>query len=161
MNIPYAAITKLHTSDPTYSTVADANLYHQGQPVDLLEHGWFSGQMSKKKAQDKLNAASELRFLVWFDEASEIHLSLKHLQKDISHRRIERGPRWYSVEGTFQVFPSVPDLVQYYNLDQFPNGAKEASYYNLNGNILSGVQDSQNVYDYVTVRTTQLVRSTE
>ena len=141
--------------------MADEIIYHQGQPVDLIKHGWFSGKLSERKAHEKLSAASELRFLVWFDEASMIHLSLKHLQKEVSHLRIERGPGWYSVEGTFQVFPSIPDLVQYYNLDQFPNDAREASYCNLNGSILSAiVQGSQNIYDYVTVQSTQLVRST-
>ena len=127
-----------------------------GAPSELLKHNWYSGKLTREVAQEKLSAAEDSRFLVWVDDQSELFLSLK-CPNVTSHLKIERGPGWYTIEGTFQLFPSVPDLVHYYNLDLFPAAPDVATYYNLNGNSQSG-HGAQHIYDYIDVRSTQPVR---
>ena len=132
-------------------------LYDVGAPSELLKHNWYSGKLTREAAQEKLSATEDSRFLVWVDDHSELFLSLKR-PNETSHLNIERGPGWYSMEGTFQLFPSVVDLVHYYNLDLFPAAPDVATYYNLNGNFQSGLGRAQHVYDYIDMKTTQFVR---
>ena len=129
-----------------------------GAPSDLLKHSWYAGKLSQEAAQEKLSAAEDSRFLVWIGDNSELFLSLKRAN-ETSHLKIERGPGWYTVEGTFQIFPSVPDLVHYYNLDLYPAAPDVATYYNLNGNIQSGEVKAQHIYEYIDMKTTKLVRA--
>ena len=101
-------------SDPVYSVVGRENPYQRGDPVDLLQRSWYYGEMSKRLAEKKLSELEDSMFLIWV-ESSELYLSLK-LTDRISHFKIERGPGWYTVQDTFQLFASVPDLVGYYNI---------------------------------------------
>ena len=127
-----------------------------GAPSELMKHSWYAGKLSQEAARKKLSAAEDSRFLVWVDDSSELFLSLKR-PNEISHVKIECGPDWYTVDSTFQLFPSVPDLVHYYNLDLFPAAPDTATYYNLNGNIQSGAVRAQHIYEYIDVKTTKLV----
>ena len=128
-----------------------------GAPIDLLKHSWYAGKLSQEAAQEKLNAAEDSRFLVWVDDSSELFLSLNR-PNEMSHLKIEYGPGWYCVEGTFQLFPSVPDLVHYYNLDLFPATPDQATYYNVNGNIQPHAVRCPHIYEYIDVKTTKSVR---
>ena len=143
--------------DSLYSGVARENPYQRGKPGDLLQHSWYYGEMSKRLAEKKLSELEDSLFLIWV-ESSELYLSLK-LTDRMSHFKIERGPGWYTVQDTFQLFPSVPDLVSYYNLEQLPAASNVVNYYNLNGEFHSAVQGLQHIYDYIEVKTTSMVRN--
>ena len=144
-------------SDPVYSVVGRENPYQRGDPIDLLQHGWYYGEMSKFLAEKKLSELEDSMFLIWV-ECSELYLSLK-LTDRMSHFKIERGPGWYTVQDTFQLFPSVPDLVGYYNLEQLPAASNVVNYYNLNGEFHSAVRGLQHIYDYIELKTTTMVRN--
>ena len=144
--------------DLMYSAVARENPYQRGEPVDLLQCTWYYGEMSVRLAEKKLSNLEDCRFLIWVDKESELYLSLK-LTDRMSHFKIERGPGWYTVQDTFQLFSSVPDLVGYYNLEQLPAASNVVNYYNLNGEFHSAVQGLQHIYDYITVKTTTMVSS--
>ena len=145
-------------SDPVYSVVGRENPYQRGEPVDLLQHSWYYGEMSVRQAEKKLSELEDSRFMIWVDKESELFLSLK-LTDRMSHFKIERGPGWYTIEDTFQLFPSVPDLVGCYNLEQLPASSNVVNYYNLNGEFHSAVRGLQHFYDYITVKTTTMVSS--
>ena len=70
--------------------------------MDLLQHSWYYGEMSKRLAEKKLSELEDTMFLIWV-ESSELYLSLK-LTDRMSHFKIERGPGWYTVQDTFQLF---------------------------------------------------------
>ena len=138
------------------SVVTMEGPYHVGEPVDLLKHTWYSGRMSIQLAENKLDENKGSKFLIWVDDTSELHLSIE-LSDKISHFKIERGPGWYTVQDSFQLFCSVPDLVRYYNLERLPAASNVVNYYNLNGEFHSTVQGLQHIYQYIDVRTTQIV----
>ena len=145
-------------SDLVYSAVARENPYQRGEPVDLLQHTWYYGEMSVRLAEEKLSNLEDCKFMIWVDKESELFLSLK-LTDRMSHFKIERGPGWYTVQDTFQLFRSVPALVGYYNLEQLPAASNVVDYYNLNGEFHSAVRGLQHIYDYITVKTTTMVSS--
>ena len=145
-------------SDSVHTDVARETPYQRGEPVDLLQRTWYYGEMSEHLVEKKLSEFEDCRFLVWVDEESELYLSLK-LTDRMSHFKIERGPGWYTVQDTFQLFPSVPDLVGYYNLEQLPAASNVVNYYNLNGEFYSAVQGLQHIYDYIAMKTTTMVRN--
>ena len=143
--------------DSLYSVVGRENPYQLGEPGDLLQHSWYYGEISVQLAEKKLSDLKDSTFLIWAED-SELYLSLK-LPDRMSHFKIERGPGWYTVQDTFQLFPSVPDLVSYYNLEQLPAASNVVNYYNLNGEFHSTVQGLQHIYDYIEVKTTTMVRN--
>lgn len=140
------------------STEVGENPYQKADPVDLLQHSWYYGEMSVHQAETKLSGLQDSMFLIWVNRDSELYLSLR-LTNRISHFKIHYGPGWYTVQDTFQLFRSVPDLVHYYNLEQLPSASNVVDYYNLNGEFHSAIKGLQHIYDYIELKTAADVRN--
>ena len=97
-------------------------VYSRGVPTDLLPYNWFHGNMTRVEAENLLGKAKRSCFLVRV-ESDSLFISSK-VEKVVWHFTIERPPGSYFVAQSTVKFPTVAELIKYYEKNSISDVVK-------------------------------------